>query len=404
MLMDNAPVPLAPTVGRPVALFFHRLGTRGGGAQYIVCALANALCERGFAVHVITWDEPEARAFYALDPRVIWSRLGFRPGATDKVRRMRALARLLVENGVRVLVGFVMAPEKTVFAAAKLAGVRLIAAERNAPSMYSLRYGFARRWLSFGMLHLADCIAVQMPDFTAGYPASLRNRIEVIPNPVPIAKRRARPDWVGLDGRFKLLAVGRLDLAQKRHDCLVGAFAKVASDHPAWDLYILGDGPNLQALRRLAGEKGVVERMHFLPWTSDISEVYASSHLFVMPSLWEGFPNALAEAMSHGLPAIGFREAAGVAQLIDNGETGWLADGLNDEVNLARVLFAAMADREQRARRGARAAESMAVYAPETQFDSWARLIGTLMDGKGRPSYLSSLAWKMNHPSDVTWF
>jgi GalNAc-alpha-(1->4)-GalNAc-alpha-(1->3)-diNAcBac-PP-undecaprenol alpha-1,4-N-acetyl-D-galactosaminyltransferase len=366
-------------LAHPVALYFHRIGTAGGGARRMICLLANALCERGFAVHMITWDGPDAPALYALDPRIVWSRLGFRPDVTDKLRRTRALARLLRDRQIRILVGFVMSGDKTVYVAAKLARTRLIVAERSAPTMYHLRYSFAQRWLSFRMLHLADRITVQVPDFVAGYPASLRGRIEVIPNPVPVAERRAQPNGSGIDGHFNLLAVGRLE-AEKRYECLVGAFAQIAERNPAWHLRIVGDGPKRETLRFLAAQGGVAERVHLEPWASDVSDAYASSHLFVMPSLWEGFPNALAEAMSHGLPAIGFRDAAGVSHLIADGETGWLADGLDDEVALARILSSAMADGAERARRGASAAESMVAYAPEAQFDHWARLLGTLMN------------------------
>lgn len=233
----------APPLGHPVALYFHRLGNTGGGAERMICLLANALCKRGFAVHMITWDDPDVPGLYALDPRIVWSRLGFRPGVTDKLRRTGALVRLLRDRQIRILVGFVMSGDKTVYTAAKLAKVRLIVAERNAPTMYHLKYGFAQRWLCFGLLHLADRITVQMADFVEGYPTSLRNRIEVIPNPVPVAERRAKPDQAGADGRFNLLAVGRLDGVQKRYERLVGAFARIVGDQPAWDLLIVGDGP-----------------------------------------------------------------------------------------------------------------------------------------------------------------
>jgi len=218
-----------------------------------------------------------------------------------------------------------------------------------------------------------------MPEFVSGYPVALRDRIEVIANPVPITERRARPDLAGSHGRLTLLAAGRL-VRQKRYDSLIKAFARIAGDHPAWDLRIFGDGPERESLGLLANRNGVAERVQLDPWALEVSRAYVSSHLFVMPSLWEGFPNALAEAMSHGLPAIGFRDAAGVAQLIVDGETGWLADGLDGEAALARVLSAAMADSSERARRGVRAAESMAVYTPEVQFDRWAQLLNTLMD------------------------
>jgi GalNAc-alpha-(1->4)-GalNAc-alpha-(1->3)-diNAcBac-PP-undecaprenol alpha-1,4-N-acetyl-D-galactosaminyltransferase len=364
---------------QPVALYFHQLGASGGGARRMICLLANALCEREFPVHMITWDGPDTASFYPLDARVVWSRLGFRPTLVDKLRRTHALARLLQNNQVRVLVGFVMSGDKTVYAAAKWARTRLIVAERSAPTIYKLRYSFAQRWLSLSMLGLADRITVQMPDFVAGYPASLRGRIEVIPNPVPVAEHRARPAVPGIDGHFNLLAVGRLE-EEKRYDRLIDAFAKIAHRHPAWDLRIVGDGPKRETLRLLAAQRGLAKRVHLESWMSDISRAYMSSHLFVMPSLWEGFPNALAEAMSHGLPAVGFRDAAGVADLIADGQTGWLADGLDDEVALARTLSYAMADGVERACRGVKAAESMVAYAPEVQFDHWAKLLRALLN------------------------
>jgi GalNAc-alpha-(1->4)-GalNAc-alpha-(1->3)-diNAcBac-PP-undecaprenol alpha-1,4-N-acetyl-D-galactosaminyltransferase len=378
---ETTPIDASATrlpIGR-IALYFHRLGT-GGGAQRMVCLLANALCARGFIVHLVTWDPPDATTPYELDPRVTWNRLDFYSGLAGKLRRTAALARLLRDQGVQVLVGFVMSGDKTVYAAAKIAGVYLIAAERNAPTMYHLRYGFAARWLSFGMLHLADGIAVQMPEFVRGYPATLRGRIEVIPNPVPVAKCRAQPEKPNSKGRFSLLAVGRLDGAQKGYECLLRAFNRVAGDRREWDLRIVGTGPNQDALQSLASHGGMAQRVRFEPWTLDIEDAYCTSHLFAIPSLWEGFPNALAEAMSHGLPAIGFRDAAGVAQLISDGETGWLADGLSDECALARVLSRAMADSDERARRGARAAESMTPYAPESSFGGWSRLLLALME------------------------
>lgn len=368
----------APFAAGPVALYFRHL-VWGGGAERAMCLLVGALRKRGFAVHLITCDEPDAHCSYALNSRIAWTRLGFCPGTMDKLRRVRALARLLRDDHIRVLVGLVMNGDKTAYAAAKLAGVRLVAAERSAPSMYYLRCGFAQRLLSFSMLHLANRITVQMPEFVAGYPASLRSRIEVIPNSVPVAVRHARPNQPGFDGRFNLLAVGRLE-SVKCYNCLIRAFARIAAGHPAWHLRILGDGTKREALRGIAVETGVGERVHFEPWRSDPSNAYATSHLFALPSLWEGFSNALTEAMSHGLPAIGFRDAAGVAQLIANGESGWLAEGLNDEAALARTLSVAMADGAERARRGACAAKSMAAYDPETQFDRWARLLGELMD------------------------
>lgn len=341
----------------------------------MVCQLAAALADRGFRVYLISLDSDGALAFYPLHHAVQWIRLGFNPGIADKLRRTGVLARLLKDNDVQVLVGFVMSGDKTVFAAAKYSGVRLVVAERNAPSMYRLRYTPIQRWMNLGLLHLADRITVQMPGFVAGYPARLRGRIETIPNPVPTVSRLAHPDLPNEAGRFTLLAVSRMDGVQKRLDCLIRAFARIASNYPAWDLRIIGDGPEEAALHQLVHACGLADRVQIEPAIASIFDVYVQAHLFAIPSLWEGFPNALAEALCHGLPAVGFAEAAGVAELIGDSGGGWLAKGLDDEAALSSTLGQAMGDADERMRRGGLAAQGMTAFAPEAQFDRWAALL-----------------------------
>ncbi len=372
--------PAAPGSGLALAFYFYSLAAAGGGAERMVCQLAGAMARRGFAVQLLTWDAPEARSYYPIDAGVHWHRLGFAPGLGDKLRRIRALRDVLQASGTQVLVGFVMSGDRTVYAAARLAGVRLVAAERNAPSMYRFRYGPLQRWLALRLLGLADLITVQMPGFAGGYPARLRGRIVSIPNPVPLASHMAAPATPDANGHFTLLAASRLDAGQKRIACLVDAFARVAADHPAWRLRIVGDGPERDRLQQRVAVLGLASRVTIAATTRDIFDVYASSHLFAIPSRWEGFPNALAEAMAHGLPAVGFAQAAGVAELI--GSAGWLADGLDDDAALADALGSAMADGQQRQRRGELAHQQMARFGTtEQQFDRWAGLLSDLARG-----------------------
>jgi GalNAc-alpha-(1->4)-GalNAc-alpha-(1->3)-diNAcBac-PP-undecaprenol alpha-1,4-N-acetyl-D-galactosaminyltransferase len=349
-----------------LAFYFYRLGEAGGGAERMVCQLAGAMAHRGFRVLLVTWDAPNAKAFYPIDPAVQWLRLGFAPGLADKVRRVRALRSALRQAAVRVMVGFVMSGDRTVYAAGLLAGVRLVAAERNAPQMYGFRYGTLQRWLTFRLLRLADCITVQMPGFVQGYPAALRSRIVSIPNPVAPAVQQAAPARPDASGNFTLLAVSRLDAEQKRIGCLVQAFGQVALACPSWQLRIIGDGPARAELQQQINALGLAHRARIEPSTTNILPAFAASHLFAIPSRWEGFPNALAEAMSHGLPAVGFAGAAGVAELIEQG--GWLAPGLDDANALATV----------RQHRGMLAAQQMSQYLPARQYDCWAGLLKQL--------------------------
>ena len=360
-----------------IALYFYRIGGAGGGAERMVCQLASALAKRGFDVHLITWDVEDAKSFYLIDPEVQWTKLGFAPGRMDKLRRIRALHAMFRRHDIKVLVGFVMSGDRTVFAAAKLAGVKLVAAERNAPEMYRYRCGPLQRWATFRMLGLADRIAVQMATYAAGYPQYLHRRIVTIPNPVPIACQDARPDAADATGGFTVLTVSRLDPVQKRIGCLVGAFSLVAQRFPGWHLRIIGDGLEEAALHRRITECGLTGRVRIEPSTPEVFDAYSQSHLFAIPSRWEGFPNALAEAMSHGLPAVGFAQAAGVAELIGPGG-GWLAEGLDDEAALAVALASAMADGQERLLRGRSATQQMRQFTPDRQFDRWADLIRSL--------------------------
>jgi glycosyltransferase involved in cell wall biosynthesis len=355
------------------------MGSDGGGAERMICDLANALSIRGFTVHIVSWDGENVQMFYPLNGAVIWHRFGFQGGLRDKIRRAWALAGVLREYKIPVLVGFVMSGDKTVFAASRMARVRLVAAERNAPAMYHLKYSRYQRWVNFSLLHLCDRITVQFPEYAAGYPATLRKRIITIPNPVTPARELAHPDQPGVDGRHVLLAVGRLDGVQKGFACLIRAFACCAKRHSDWVLQLIGDGPQINKLRGLISEYKLDDRVFILPSVRDIYASYTNAHLFVIPSRWEGFPNVLAEAMSHGLPAVGFAQAAGVNNLIRDGMSGWLAEGLDNEKFLAAALSVAMGDASERSRRGRNAMHQMRMYEPEEQYNQWESLLDSLM-------------------------
>ena len=115
--------------------------------------------------------------------------------------------------------------------------------------------------------------------------------------------------------------------------------------------------------------------------TNEVASWYCRSHLFCLPSLWEGFPNALAESMAHGLPAVAFGGCAGMADLIEDGRTGWLAAGNDNVESLTATLRAAMSDSAARAARGQVAREAMRAYAPNEIFAAWERLLQAVATG-----------------------
>lgn len=359
-----------------VGLFFFRLSS-SGGAERMICWLANALVSHGYSVCLFSLDDPGVSSFYELDPEVNWIKLGIRGGFGDKIRRTRLLVRYLKQYRIKTLIGFVISGDKTVYVAAKLAKTMLIVAERNAPSMYDIRYSPCQKRMFFFMMRFAERVTVQSARFISSYPPRLQQKIVAIPNPVLPALQYATPDLADNRGRYILLAVSRLDEIQKSLSCLIDAFALIAEGHPNWELHIIGGGPDEHLYQELITKYALQARITLVKEQTNINDYYVQSHLFVMPSRWEGFPNALAEAMASGLPAIGFSEASGVADLISD-NTGWLVPGISDKNELAQVLTIAMAAPEKRKQKGLEAIKFMEQFSPEVQIKRWITLINEL--------------------------
>jgi GalNAc-alpha-(1->4)-GalNAc-alpha-(1->3)-diNAcBac-PP-undecaprenol alpha-1,4-N-acetyl-D-galactosaminyltransferase len=259
-------------------------------------------------------------------------------------------------------------------------GIPVIAAARNSPIRFDYTGDEKRKRNISNGLRFARRILVQFESYRELYPAFLRNRIVVIPNPVFAAAGWARPDLCNDKGRFRVLSVGRLSY-QKNYPVLINAFAAVAEGYPEWELVILGEGEERTKLEKMIARAGLSNRVFLPGTTTNVANYYTSSHIFCLPSLWEGFPNALAEALAHGLPSVGFSGCAGVRDLIASGRNGILAEGNDDAADLAGTLARLMDGGGMRRDMGAGAVESIKKYAPEVIFSLWERVLAEAIVG-----------------------
>ncbi len=120
----------------------------------------------------------------------------------------------------------------------------------------------------------------------------------------------------------RLFSVGRI-VYQKGLDRGLRALAQLKDINWRWS--IAGDGPQMEALKSLAQELGIAERVTFLGWRSkeELAKDYHQANLFLFPSRHEGMPNAVLEAMSSGLPVVATK-IAGNEELVMEGGTGFL--------------------------------------------------------------------------------
>jgi glycosyltransferase involved in cell wall biosynthesis len=116
-------------------------------------------------------------------------------------------------------------------------------------------------------------------------------------------------------GEPQLVTVGRLH-RQKGYDLLLPAFADVLRARPDARLRILGEGPDRDALARQAAELGITDRVDLLGFIGDPAPHLAAADLYVCSSRYEGFSNALAEALAVGTPAVAPDGAAAGGDLL----------------------------------------------------------------------------------------
>ena len=129
--------------------------------------------------------------------------------------------------------------------------------------------------------------------------------------------------------------VGRLN-PQKNFSLFIRVAAEVLKRHPQAVFILAGDGPEEGLLRELARKCGVAERLHFCGYVSDARKVYLAADVVLMPSLFEGLPMSLLEAMAMRVPVVA-SELDGIAEVVDNGRDGFLVPSGNTEAFCERV-------------------------------------------------------------------
>ena len=188
------------------------------------------------------------------------------------------------------------------------------------------------------------------------YPASIGDR----------AKARAE---LGFGPSAHLMTMVGTFKRQKGHRYLVEAAVALVPRFPTLHILLVGDGELADRVRAQVLDAGLSDHVHFLGTRRDVPELLSLSDSFVLPSLWEGLPVALTEAMASGLPVVA-TGVSGTSQVVIDGETGLLVQPA-DEAALAEAIDRLLSDPVLAAELGAagraRIAESYSAKAQAEQ-------------------------------------
>jgi glycosyltransferase involved in cell wall biosynthesis len=128
---------------------------------------------------------------------------------------------------------------------------------------------------------------------------------------------------------------------------LIKAFSNALKVNKELHLLMVGDGDEKEKAIGMIREYGLQNNITLSPFRQDVPDVLAAADIFVLPSLWEGLPIGLLEAMSMGKAIIASR-VDGTREIIRHGESGWMVDPENLVENLAEALVSLSANSAQR--------------------------------------------------------
>lgn len=344
-----------------------------GGAQRVVTVLANVLI-KNYQVFIITFTN--TKVYYELDNNITILNCtdSIRPstngfvGIKNNLYLLKRIHAIIKENNIDLLISFLTSANILTTLVAKFNNLPVIISERNNP--YSQKV--SRIWGLMRQITYpkADFVIVQTETIKSFYSSKIKeDRLIILPNPIAPELTQKRI------GNFKkeniILNAGRLT-NQKAQDILIRAFA--LTENKGWKLVIAGEGPNRKKFEHLIKELKLESKV-FLPGRQkNIHDLYNRSKIFAFSSIFEGFPNALIEAMHFGLACVSTDCPTGPSELIEHGKNGYLVP-MNNPTEFAKKLNKLMNDDRESLAFGRNAINAVEKLEAKNVVKLWEKLI-----------------------------
>lgn len=392
---------------------------QSGGMEHACCSLASALQGKGHTVQISVLYGGVPKLFYELNSEVslssfmwqckekfhspyigrcipLWGKIireMLRPVSRSHMTHWNewGQARLLRDSIRREVREFV--PDVILSFSVKCTYFLMYALSARIPVITSLRFNPDHLLKSaskteIGYLNKSAAVHVLMPSFVKkikkyGVNCYVRDIPLAIPQyPLNVSLEKHK-------SLYRIINVARINRLQKRQHLLVEAFSMLEKDFPDWRVELWGEehvfsGNYTNEIRQFIRSHHLEQKVLIRGVTQTIEKEYESADIFCFPSAFKGFGNALGEAMSAGLPAVGCRSCPAVNELIHNGENGFLAD--DSAESLAKSLRVLMQDQDLRVRMGRRAHEMMKAYSADLVYKKWEDLLMDAVKYHGRGS------------------
>lgn len=353
-----------------------------GGAERVMSLMANYWASEGRVVTILTIDSKELDS-YSLHTEVKRIALGLMRSSSrpwEAVRnnfyRVKRLRKEIHNLKPDIVISFVDQTNVLTLLATFGLNIGVIVSERTDPNEHYIGWVWHR--LRQLLYPYASAVVVQSDRVHAWTQTFLeRDMVFTIPNPVDMHSSGEKKSSYVLPTGPSVVAMGRLT-PEKGYDLLLHAFALCATKHSEWWLLIFGEGQERHRLGKLAKDLGIGKRVLMPGLIDNPRKTFRDADLFVLSSRYEGFPNALLEAMACGLPVVSFDCPSGPREIIRNGKDGVLVPA-EDITSLAAAMDSLMSDERKRERLGCRAKEVTELFGLEKVMGMWNTLLEQIL-------------------------
>lgn len=313
-------------------------GLAGGGIERASVSLANHFHKLGYSVTVLALYQSEK--FFVLENGISFLEPDFSRANTNKILYLAKMVNFINKSVAEINPDTILAFGEWTnpFVLLALRGTRypVYVSDRMHPlAKLPLISEFLRKKL---YKNAAGIIAQSKFAKSVLQEKTKANNIHVIYNPVNVIEK------IDCEEKNQIVTVGRLEEV-KGHKYLIEAFARI--QNKAWKLSIVGNGSLRNELENLASLLDVGDRIIFHGHLIDFRNQMSEAQIFVLPSLREGFPNALIEAMSVPLSCIATDTFNGHHEIIIDGENGLLVQPGNVD-ELTKALESLIENRQLR--------------------------------------------------------
>lgn len=378
-----------------VAIQCRPLALGAGGMERTATKLANHLVAAGHHAALI-YAQGKTAPIYPIDPRV--GQFAIPSGRLDPLAHAKAALEFRAEVVLHLYPDASAIPYIRAMAEAD---IPVILHEATNPDRL-LGPGWAERLRlpperaqaqRDALTTVASHVRVTLPAYCESFSPRVRERVVAFPNAFPPALPECTTLHRDPERPRRFIQIGGLKPNKNLLPAL-RAFLLIADRIPDWRFVVFSDTPpdggvtgQVAAALAASPHRG---RVDIFPPTVAIDREYAGSDVHVIPSLSEGLPNCVAEAMRHGLPSIGFSCCPGTNSLIVDKQNGLLVPCENGDPDpddgtdgLARAMLRLARDADLRRRLGAQALADSAVFDPDRINREWQRLLRRAARGPG---------------------